>query len=74
VSRKRTASVSLECEEVERESPSIPGEEEGEGEEGAWGGAAERIARLSARLHQREEDHRLLTDRLQVPPTHLFNT
>ncbi len=72
--RKRAASVSAECDEVENVKRS-PGKEQLEAEQQAGAGAAEqlvgagaaeRMARLSARLDEREEDYRLATERLQV--------
>jgi hypothetical protein len=75
VDRKRAASVSAECEEVESVRRSSPGKEQleaeqqggvGAAEQLAGAGAAERMARLSARLDEREEDYRLATERLQV--------
>ncbi len=74
VGRKRAASVSAECDEVEtvRRSPGkdqLETEQQagaGAAEQLAGAGAAERMARLSARLDEREEDYRLATERLQV--------
>ncbi len=73
--RKRAASVSAECDEVESVRRSSPGKEQleteqlagaGAAEQLAGAGAAERMARLSARLDEREEEYRLATERLQV--------
>ncbi len=80
VGRKRAASVSAECDEVESVRRSSPGKEQleteqqagaGAAEQLAGAGAAERMARLSARLDEREEDYRLATERLQVRCCHL---